>query len=55
MLLIELDGHDYHKTKGQRINDFIKRTLATNNGWQMNIIIGTQIRKMSPQYFILLV
>lgn len=43
MLLLELDGHDYHKTKKQRINDSIKRTIATNNGWQMNVITGTQI------------
>lgn len=43
MLFIELDGHDYHKTKDQRINDSIKRTIATNEGWQMNVITGTQI------------
>lgn len=43
MLLIELDGHDYHKTKDQRINDSIKRSIATQNGWQMNVITGTQI------------
>ena len=45
MLLIELDGHDYHKTKDQRLNDSIKRTVATNNGWQLNTITGTQIHK----------
>lgn len=43
MLFIELDGHDYHKTKDQRINDSIKRTIATNEGWQMNVVTGTQI------------
>ena len=43
MLFLELDGHDYHKTKDQRINDSIKRTIATNVGWQMNVITGTQI------------
>lgn len=43
MLFLELDGHDYHKTKDQRINDSIKRTIATNAGWQMNVITGTQI------------
>lgn len=42
-LFIELDGHDYHKTKDQRINDSVKRIIATNEGWQMNIITGTQI------------
>ena len=43
MLFIELDGHDYHKTKDQRINDSIKRTIAANEGWQMNVVTGTQI------------
>jgi hypothetical protein len=43
MLFLELDGHDYHKTKDQRINDSIKRTIATNEGWQMNVVTGTQI------------
>lgn len=45
MLLIELDGHDFHKIKKQRINDSIKRTIATNNGWQMNVITGSQIAR----------
>ena len=45
MLLIELDGHDYHKTKDQRINDSIKRSIATKNGWQLNVITGTQIHQ----------
>ena len=45
MLLIELDGHDYHKTKDQRINDSIKRSIATQNGWQLNVITGTQIHQ----------
>ncbi|RAP26645.1 hypothetical protein C2W64_01361 [Brevibacillus laterosporus] len=44
-LLIELDGHDYHKTFEQRNNDAIKRTIATNNGWQLNVITGTQINR----------
>lgn len=43
MLFLELDGHDYHKTKDQRINDSIKRTIATREGWQMNVVTGTQI------------
>lgn len=42
-LFIELDGHDYHKTKEQRQNDSIKRAFATNEGWQMIVITGTQI------------
>ena len=32
MLFLELDGHDYHKTKDQRINDSIKKAIATNEG-----------------------
>lgn len=51
MLLIELDGHDYHKTKDQRINDSIKRTIATNDGWQMNVITGSQIYRDIDQVF----
>ena len=43
MLLIELDGHDYHKSKDQRLNDSVKRAIATQNGWQLNVITGTQI------------
>ena len=43
MLLIELDGHDYHKTKDQRLNDSVKRAIATRNVWQLNVITGTQI------------
>lgn len=45
MLFIELDGHEYHKTRDQRVNDSIKRTIATNEGWQLNVITGTQIHK----------
>lgn len=51
MLLIELDGHDYHKTKDQRINDSIKRIIATNNGWQMNVITGSQIHRDIDEVF----
>lgn len=43
MLFLELDGNDYHKTKDQRINDSIKRTIATNEVWRTNVITGTQI------------
>ncbi|EOU2126220.1 hypothetical protein C4D39_03275 [Clostridium perfringens] len=50
-LLIELDGHDYHKSKDQRINDSIKRTIATNNGWQMNVITGSQIYRDINEVF----
>lgn len=44
-LFIELDGQDYHKTKEQRINDSVKRSFATNEGWQVNVVTGTQICK----------
>lgn len=50
-LLIELDGHDYHKTKDQRLNDSIKRTIATNNGWQLNVITGSQIHRNIKEVF----
>lgn len=45
MLLLELDGQEYHKTKDQRLNDAVKRALATNNGWQLNVITGTQVNR----------
>lgn len=51
MLFLELDGHDYHKTKDQRINDSIKRTIATNYGWQMNVVTGTQIYQNVHEVF----
>lgn len=43
LLFIELDGHEYHKTKDQRVNDSVKRAIATSHGWKMNVITGTQI------------
>ncbi|PFF52190.1 hypothetical protein [Bacillus cereus] len=43
MLLIELDGHDYHKTVGQRSKDAVKRGLATQQGFQMSVFTGSQI------------
>lgn len=45
MLFVELDGHDYHKTVGQRSKDAIKRTIATNSGFQLNVITGHQITR----------
>ncbi len=44
-LLIELDGHEYHKTVEQGNNDAIKRIIATNRGWQLNVFTGTQIKR----------
>ncbi len=59
MLFIELDGHDYHSSKKQRINDSVKRAIATQNGWQLNVITGTQIHgdvdgvfDMMEEYFL---
>jgi hypothetical protein len=43
MILIELDGHDYHKTVGQRSKDAVKRGLATQQGFQMSVFTGSQI------------
>lgn len=43
-LLIELDGYQYHMSKIQQNHDSIKRSIATNNGWQMNVITGIQIK-----------
>lgn len=58
LLLIELDGHPYHASKKQRINDSVKRAVATNAGWQMNVVTGTQIAQdinavfhMMEEYF----
>jgi hypothetical protein len=42
-LLIELDGHECHKTKTQRNNDAVKRKIATKHGWDMLVFTGTQI------------
>lgn len=45
MLFIELDGHEYHKTVEQRSQDAIKRSIATNHGFQLNVYTGTQINR----------
>lgn len=45
MLLVELDGHDYHKTVEQRSKDAIKRAIATNHRFHLNVITGTQLTR----------
>ncbi|WP_339797863.1 DUF559 domain-containing protein [Paenibacillus sp. FSL R5-0744] len=44
-LLIELDGHDYHKTVEQRSKDAVKRAIATSQGFQLNVFTGTQVTR----------
>jgi len=42
-ILIELDGHEHHKTKSQRIIDSIKRNEAAALGIPVVVFTGTQI------------
>jgi very-short-patch-repair endonuclease len=42
-LLIELDGHEFHKSKAQRSKDAVKRKIATQFGWDMLVFTGTQV------------
>lgn len=42
-ILIELDGHEHHKTKPQRIIDSIKRNEAAALGIPVVVFTGTQI------------
>ena len=43
-ILIELDGHEHHKTKPQRIVDSIKRNEAASHGIPVVVFTGTQIK-----------
>jgi hypothetical protein len=45
MVLIELDGHDTHKTVSQRTKDAVKRSIATAHGFHLNVFTGTQINR----------
>lgn len=45
MLFIELDGHEYHKTVEQRSKDAVKRSIATSQGFQLNVFTGTQVTR----------
>jgi hypothetical protein len=40
---IELDGHEFHKTKPQRILDSIKRNHVSSLGIPLNVFTGTQL------------
>jgi hypothetical protein len=40
---IELDGHEFHKTKPQRIIDSIKRNHVSSLGIPLNVFTGTQL------------
>lgn len=42
-VLIELDGHEHHKTKAQRIIDSIKRNEAASLGIPVVVFTGTQL------------
>src|SRR5690606_22096469 len=42
-LIIELDGHQYHHRKKDRIRDSVKRTAALRNGWIIQSFTGSQI------------
>ncbi len=44
-MVIELDGHAYHKTVEQRNKDAIKRTVASNNDYMLNVITSQQIEE----------
>lgn len=50
-LLIELDGHDHHSALDDRVNDSVKRIIATKNGWQLNVITGSQITRNIDDVF----
>lgn len=45
MLFVELDGHNYHKTVGQRSKDAVKRSIATKHGFHLDVITGSQIHE----------
>lgn len=42
-LLIELDGHEHHHKKRDRIRDSVKRLSASKNGWSVQVFTGTQV------------
>lgn len=46
---IELDGHDYHKTKAQRTNDTERERYLQKQGWQVIRFTGTEIYKNVQQ------
>lgn len=42
-VLVELDGHDYHKTKDQRTKDARRDRYLQENGWQVIRFTGSEI------------
>jgi len=44
-VLIELDGHEFHKTKAQRIIDSIKRNQAATLGIPVIVFTGTKVQE----------
>lgn len=42
---IELDGHDYHKTKEQRTNDAQRERYLELEGWRVIRFTGTEVYK----------
>ena len=44
-VLVELDGHEFHKTKPQRIIDSIKRNEAAKLGLPVIVLTGTKLQE----------
>lgn len=44
-IAIELDGHEYHKTKEQRTNDAIRERNLQEMGWTVIRFTGTEIHQ----------
>jgi len=44
-IAIELDGHDYHKTKEQRTNDAQRERYLQENGWTVIRFTGSEVYK----------
>jgi len=44
-VVVEVDGHEYHKTKEQRTNDAKKDRFLMSNGWKVLRFTGSEIFK----------
>ncbi len=44
-LIIELDGHDFHKTKEQRTNDAIRQRFLEKKGYRLIRFTGSEIHQ----------
>lgn len=42
-IVIEIDGHDYHKTKEQRFNDYTRERYMMKNGYTVIRFMGTEV------------